>query len=119
MELGRYNNAESGAELLSNPTAAVAKLKQLSKEKVTAQTVILLCEDANCSSSINVIPTGLGKQAKLTIENNPEILSVVNSNWLFDSISCGSALDADNFQPVSSEAQELWRLLVEKSVSSK
>ena len=105
---------EAGAELLSNPTAAVSKLKDLldrpALEKRT-ETVVLLCDDTNCNASINVIPAGLYKQAKLAAEHNRRILLVVNSSWLFDSISCGSVLGAEEFEPASTKARNLWSLL--------
>ena len=105
---------EAGAELLSNPTVAVTKLKDMidqpALEKRT-ETVVLLCDDTNCNTSINVIPVGLYKQAKLAAEHNRRVLLVVNSSWLFDSISCGSVLGAEEFEPASPKARELWSLV--------
>jgi hypothetical protein len=107
---------EGGAELLSNPAAAVAKLKVLSSSTTdkrspqqNAVKVLLLCDDSSSTSSMNVIPAMLEMEAKTTLDSShAESLLVVNSSWLFDSITCGRPLDIRFFQPSAKKAKELW-----------
>lgn len=116
---------EGGAELLSNPAAAVAKLKTLSSSTTDEGSphqnpvkVVLLCDDSSSTSSMNVIPAMLEKEAKTTLDSShAESLLVVNSSWLFDSITCGRPLDARFFQPSAKKAKELWSQLISKSAS--
>jgi hypothetical protein len=98
---------EGGAKILSSPAAAISKLKTIVKSGNNSSKVVLLCDD---SSSNTMIPSALEKEARSAVETNPGILLAVKANWLFDSITCGSELHADPFEPCSSKAKELWRL---------
>jgi hypothetical protein len=86
---------QAGAKIETNQ-AFVARL-------ITLQSAILLC----CSSSNNIS----GKLGD-AIAKNPGNAMVVNSQWLFDSISCARALDAELYPPenTSGNLKDFWEL---------
>ena len=48
--------------------------------------------------------------AVLEDEDRNRRIMVVTYTWLFDSVSCGELLDADNYKPHSPKAKTLWEL---------
>jgi hypothetical protein len=88
---------EAGAEVLTTSSTVVSKVRSLSVDG--GPKVILLCSDKDCK-----IPTSVAKE----IRSNKSQVRVVNVDWLFDSIACGSALAAGAYAPKVKQAKELW-----------
>jgi hypothetical protein len=89
---------EAGAEILT-ASKIVAKLSADGDPKV-----VLLCSDNDCK-----IPVKVKSQVKM----HKSQVQVVNANWLFDSISCGSVLAAGWYEPKGKQAKELWALAMD------
>ena len=109
---------EAGAEILKTPSAVVKVLK--GSQLPCSRRVVLLCDDS---------PTDPGSITDPLVRETKSLLDrvsqrsrvvgstpvlIVNSSWLFDSISCGRVLDANDFEPASPRASSLWSLCVEK-----
>lgn len=100
---------ESGATLL---TSASAVTKTLKKGTESGSSIILLCD-----GPINAISSVFPKNLKDSIESalngegvdSPNSVSIVNSTWLFDCISCAEVLSAEHYQPVGSLVKSLWQ----------
>jgi hypothetical protein len=75
---------EAGAKVLT-ASKTVAKLSAGGDPKV-----VLLCSDNDCK-----IPERVESQVKI----HKSQVHVVNTDWLFDSISCGSVLTAGAYEP--------------------
>jgi hypothetical protein len=89
---------EAGAEVLT-ASKAVAKLSADGDQKV-----VLLCSDNDCK-----IPGSV--ESKVEIHKSQ--VQVVNVDWLFDSISCGSVLAASAYAPKVKQAKELWAITMD------
>jgi len=61
--------------------------------------LVLLCDD----SSKHNVPSHLVKAIRVSRH-----VRVVNTNWLFDSIACGTLLRPALYPPSSAQARELW-----------
>jgi NAD-dependent DNA ligase len=98
---------EAGAKLLSSTSDAISKLKTLIAGSNDSK-VVLLCDD----SSSNAVPVAMEQEAKTVLQGNDSkgSLLVVNSSWLFDTITCGSTVSPNAFEPFSPRAKELWQL---------
>jgi hypothetical protein len=100
---------EAGAKMLSSPSDAISKLKTLAADSSNDTIMVLLCDDP----SSNAIPAAMEQEAKMVLQgdnNNKDSLLVVNSSWLFDTITCGSRVPPNAFEPSSPRAKELWQL---------
>jgi hypothetical protein len=86
---------EAGAVVLPEPKT-VLKLFADGDQKV-----VLLCSDNDCK-----IPARVERQVII----HKSQVQVVNANWLFDSISCGSVLEAGWYEPKGKQAKALWAL---------
>jgi hypothetical protein len=92
---------KAGAEVLTAPET-VAKLSADGDTKV-----VLLCSDDDCDYC--EIFVSIKSQGRI---DESQVL-VVNANWLFDSISCGSVLTAGCYEPKGKQAKELWALTMD------
>lgn len=118
---GQYNTAEgsprkndiqtllreSGASILTSVGGAMSKLKKVGDDD--ASKIVLLCDECPHNDRCG-ISTGLAKEAKAALERDDNGVLVVNSTWLFDSISCGEMAPPKPFKPRSARARELWKL---------
>jgi hypothetical protein len=101
---GRFETAitkllrDVGAEILTT-SKTVAKLSADGDPKV-----VLLCSDKDCK-----IPDSM--ECKVKIHKSQ--VQVVNVDWLFDSISCGSVLAAGAYKPNVKQAKELWAITMD------
>jgi hypothetical protein len=66
--------------------------------------VVLLCSDNDCK-----IPDSVESRVKI----HKSQVQVVNVDWLFDSISCGSVLSAGAYEPKAKQAKELWTITMD------
>jgi hypothetical protein len=89
---------EVGAEVLTASKTA-AKLSADGDPKV-----VLLCSDNDCK-----IPDSVESKVKI----HKSQVQVVNVDWLFDSISCGSVLAASAYEPKAKQAKELWAITMD------
>jgi hypothetical protein len=88
----------AGAELLPTATAALRAAKKMSDESGTM--VILTDDDVN---------SGIPPALQDLIYKSPSRYVIVNSHWLFDSISTGKPLaPVEVYQPPSPRGCELW-----------
>jgi hypothetical protein len=85
---------EAGAKVLTASATVVAKLSADGDPQV-----VVLCSDKDCK-----IPASVKK----AVATHKSQVQVVNADWLFDSISCGSALAAFAYAPKDKQAEELW-----------
>jgi hypothetical protein len=102
---------EAGAKMLSSPSDAISKLKTLTAGgNYDSSKVIWLCDD----SSSHAVPVAMEQEAKTVLQGHDDrskgSLLVVNSSWLFDTITCGSTVPPHAFEPSSPRAKELWKL---------
>jgi hypothetical protein len=99
---------EAGAKVLASPSDAISKLKTLTATGSNDSQVIWLCDD----SSLNAVPITMEQEAKTVLQGHDSkgSLLVVNSSWLFDTITCGSTVPPHAFEPFSPRAKELWKL---------
>lgn len=98
---------QAGAkEIITKPHCALTKLKAM--QGSDSSKFVVLCNDSNA-----IISDSFEKEIR-NASNVNEIL-VVNSLWLFDSISCAEALPATSFKPNSNkQVKELWKLTCKK-----
>lgn len=98
---------DSGATILGS----VATMNKDLKKTDDDSTLVVLCDDAK-SDKQSGITAALSKAmtAALEDEDQNRRIMVVTYMWLFDSISCGELLDADNYEPNSPKAKSLWEL---------
>lgn len=118
---GQYNSAEgsprkadiqallreSGATVLTSAGGAMNKLKKVGDDD--ASKIVLLCDECKHNDRCG-ISTGLAKEVKAALERDGNGVVVVNSTWMFDSISCGKMAPPQPFKPHSARARELWKL---------
>ncbi len=90
---------EAGAKVLPTPSAVLSKLG-IAK-------VILLCHDVSTGS---VVPSSLVEHVRTTLTKNDSSVLVVNTQWIFESITCARAVPLNAFPPVNIKAKELWQL---------
>ena len=100
---------ESGGKVLSSLSAVTEKLKSLLTNANSNSRVILICDD----SSSNCIPNALEKDIRAALDHDKTCVMVVSPTWLFDTVSCGSALPATSHEPFAPRAKELWKLASE------
>lgn len=116
---------EAGASLLSSGAQTVKKMNDISAnyddDDDAGTRIVLLCHD-NITDHGSSITNAITKAARnlavgtTMTENNkggkqrrPSLL-VVNTNWLFDCISCATVLGADDYPPSFPCARLLWQL---------
>lgn len=84
------------------------------------QRFILLCNDTNViitSDLVHFITKLFNKRQNNNTTNNYIRISIVNSNWLFDSISCGKGIIDNNiimtknYKPIHNKALELFNII--------
>lgn len=95
---------EAGAKVLSSASAVTPQLGKSS--------VVLVCHDAPTG---NIIPASLVKQVQSLLAEDPSSVLVVNSQWIFESITCAKALPANAFAPGNSKAKALWEASLPQS----
>jgi len=102
---------ESGAKILPNSAALTTKIKSLqsslasktSKASAGDTKIVLLCGETNARTKL------ISSAAEKQFQKHVQFILVVNLNWLFDTISCGIALSAKDYEPVGTHAKELRR----------
>lgn len=96
---------ESGANVLNSANATIKTLKN------GGSSLVLLC-DGVLNSTSSVFPPDLKKYFLSALNRKGDERStifVVNSNWLFDCISCAQVLSAEDFRPDGKLAESLWQ----------
>jgi len=118
---GHYNSAEgsprkadiqallreSGATIMTSVGGAMNKLKKVGEDD--ASKIVLLCDECQHNDRCG-ISTGLAKEVKAALERDGHGVLIINSTWLFDSISCGEMAPPNPFKPRSARARDLWKL---------
>jgi hypothetical protein len=92
---------EAGAkEVTTNKSVALSKAKNLTNSPECK--FVLLCDNSNVRIS---------DRLEREIRKNKDQVLVVNSHWLFDSISCGMALPSHQaYKPQGEKTAELWQV---------
>ena len=98
---------ESGATMMTSIGGAMNKLKEVGDDD--ADKILLLCDECHHNDRCG-LSTGLAKEAEAALERDSNGVLIVNSTWLFDSISCGEMASPKPFQPRSARARDLWKL---------
>lgn len=98
---------ESGANVLTSEGGAMNKLKKVGDDD--ASKIVLLCDECPNNNRCG-ISTGLAKEVKAALERDDNGVLIVNSMWLFDSISCGQMAPPQPFKPRSARARDLWEM---------
>jgi hypothetical protein len=92
---------EAGAKVLTNTSAV---MKKLGKAKV-----ILVCHDIPTTGAM-IPPSLLEAVRKSLATHSKNNTLVVNSQWIFESVTCAKAMPPDAFAPANVKARELWQL---------
>ena len=100
---------ESGAHLLNSVSVVT---KTLTKGLDAGSTFVLLC-DGNINSSNSAFPANLKSAIENAINNKQCSVLVVDSKWLFDSISCAEVLAVTHYQPQGKIVRPLWQSIIE------
>lgn len=97
--LARHGGAK---EVITKPLSALAKLKAMQSSENSKY--VVLCNDTN-----SLISDALEKEIRSN--HATKDIMVVNSFWLFDSISCAEPLPPTSFKPHGCKvAKELWKM---------
>ena len=97
---------EAGGTFLTTVDQTISKLTQ----PQASTKVVLLCSEES-SSSGSMFSAALERHVTSTLEASPSSVLVVDPNWLFDSIACGSMLNHVHgklFAPSHPQAKALW-----------
>jgi hypothetical protein len=97
----------SGAEMILHASKALTKAKKMdsNNNNNNASKMVVLSDDTEHD--------GISDALKEQIYQNPQYFLVVNSQWLFDSISNGKTLAAiEVYMPLSSGGRELWEVTI-------
>ncbi len=114
---------QAGASIISSVSMATRHLTDLSKGG-EAGPLVFLCDDSTTNKSCGV-SDALFKQAKklaekdIAEEDESETVLCVHFNWLFDSISCATAMDAGDYEPSAPRTKALWSLFTAPESQSK
>ena len=104
---------EAGATIITHPASAVAKIKSFVENGGSGGKVVLLCADGASSNA------GLTPALERQVMVQPENILVVNTHWLFATVSSGrSACRSQAFRPQSSKAGALWEATVAATSTS-
>jgi hypothetical protein len=104
---------ESGAKIIISASECVKRITASTKRsnrKITdcsTHGFVFICDDASMDSSCG-ISSELETAFELALDQRSLKLMIVTTNWLFDSIACGSVLNCDNYEPNSPRAKALW-----------
>lgn len=117
---------EGGSTLLTSGTQAVKKMKDttacLENEEDDGCTIVFLCNDSTtdngCGITNNVKKAARNLCAAWTDQGkdeewrkgHPLPFLVVNTDWLFDCISCARILGVKDYEPSFPSAKYLWQL---------
>lgn len=88
---------ETGATLIAHASAVIARIRAADE---TSKVILLGCNQAGSISNA----------LESEIRSHPSHVLLVNLQWLFDSISCGYALDGQAYKPQGKQALELCEL---------
>lgn len=98
---------DAGANIVSSAAAMNKELKKTDE----GSTLVVLCDDAKSDKQSGITaPLSKAMTTALEDEDSNRRIMVVTYMWLFDSVSCGELLDADNYKPNSPKAKALWEL---------
>jgi len=116
---------EAGASVLTSAGMTSKLVKELQKQKQKKdslqRTVVILCDESTTDDGCG-ITGGLLKDLKAVIGSNVASgggggscgILVVNFNWLFDCVTCGELLGANDYEPKIPIAKSLWELGTKK-----
>lgn len=96
---------EGGAKILPGPSDVSTMLKSYANSGRTSSKTVILCSDGGLS-----MPKSLETELKATLENREwkKSVSIVDSTWVFESITCAKALPPISFEPAGKK--DLWEL---------
>jgi Reverse gyrase len=99
---------EGGGSLIPSALDAIKAIGKLAKELI-----VILCDDSDVDSSSGISSNLAGAiresyHSRDFAREKP--ILVVDSKWLFDSISCAKLLEATYFKPSSPIATSMWHL---------
>ena len=98
---------DAGANIVSSVAAMNKELRKADEDS----TLVVLCDDAKSDKQSGITaPLSKAMTAVLENDDSKRRIMVVTYMWLFDSVSCGELLDADNYKPKSPKAKTLWEL---------
>ena len=103
---------EAGGTVLTSASQA-AKMVNGELESEANDKIILLCDRSSTDSKSGItaaLEKSIRERHGKGYNQDGRAILIVNSNWLFDSISCAKQLDSTPFQPCSPLAVSLWRL---------
>lgn len=104
---------DGGGVVLTSATQTIKGVEEAS-ETSSSHRIVLLCDDSSQNAG-NGISSPLAKVIRRfydhkTDEKRVPPVIIVNSAWIFDSISCAALLEANRFRPCSPLASSLWEL---------
>jgi hypothetical protein len=101
------------SEVITKPATALARLKVMnsSKNDGCGGKFIILCSESNAIIS-ETFERELQRTCTCSLTSRfGMVVLIVNSSWLFDSISCAEALPPTSFKPYGSKVlRDLWKL---------
>lgn len=98
---------ESGATVQSSMAAAL-KLLQSAAFIRSGKKAIFMCDEAT-SNELCGISVAQASQIQLAMEElSPGRILVVNSQWLFDVVTCGTPVPSNFYEPASQRCKDLW-----------
>jgi len=95
---------QTGADVVGSASSASRALADLSSP--SSGSVVFVCDDATNDRDCG-ISESLARQARDAVDAGGAV-TVVRFDWLFDSVSCVSALPADSYEPSAPRARDLW-----------
>ncbi len=107
---------EAGGTVLTAASQAT-KMVNGELESEANDKIIFLCDQSSTDSKSGItaaLAKSIRERYGKGCNQDGRMILIVNSNWLFDSISCAKQLDSTPFQPCSPLAISLWRLLAFK-----
>lgn len=99
---------EGGGSLLPTVIDAIKAIEEHAKELI-----VILCDDSDvdtCSGISSDLACAIRERYHALEFAREKPVFVVDSKWLFDSLSCAKLLEASNFKPASPIATSMWHL---------
>jgi len=108
---------DAGATILTTSSQVLKSLKSMVGPDKNNSSLVLLVDNTRSDKKCGVSQ----KMEKLFFDSLPKLgprasgcvspVLIVNSNWLFDSISCASVLPINRYKPLSPRAKSMWSAL--------
>jgi hypothetical protein len=108
---------EGGGSILTSASQSTKMVKE--EIPGSEKQVVILCDDSNTDSASGItkaLARAVSDLYDRPIDRTP--VFIVNSKWLFDSISCAKCLETEEYAPEHLIGISLWRLGKEKGISS-